>query len=253
MTEAEWLASGDPLAMLSFVGTPYSAGVSGTGPDGRPYTFRVTGRQLRLFAAACCRDNWGLLDAEAKSQVEYAVRSADDPTIDQVNVRACWVAHWRSTVSDDMRRHQEGPGWDCLHQQPHVAAVETMRSMRMLSISSDLAREEDYDRAAAGRDATLLRHANLLRDVLGNPYRPAAPAPFDAPHYRNARQVARSIYDASDFASCPVLADALEDAGYTDEGLLNHLRGRGLSRYSDTCRVVHARGCWAVDLVLGKG
>jgi hypothetical protein len=39
-----------------------------------------------------------------------------------------------------------------------------------------------------------------------------------------------------------VLADALEDAGCSDAGLLGHLRSPG----------PHVRGCWALDLVLGK-
>jgi hypothetical protein len=34
----------------------------------------------------------------------------------------------------------------------------------------------------------------------------------------------------------------LEDAGCTDITVLNHLRGPGL----------HARGCWCLDLILGK-
>jgi hypothetical protein len=37
-------------------------------------------------------------------------------------------------------------------------------------------------------------------------------------------------------------ADALEDAGCTDSDLLGHLRSPG----------PHVRGCWTVDLVLGK-
>ena len=40
----------------------------------------------------------------------------------------------------------------------------------------------------------------------------------------------------------PILADALEDAGCDDADILDHLRGTG----------PHVRGCWAVDLVLGK-
>jgi hypothetical protein len=39
-----------------------------------------------------------------------------------------------------------------------------------------------------------------------------------------------------------VLADALEEVGCTDAGLLGHLRGPG----------PHVRGCWAVDLLLGR-
>jgi hypothetical protein len=45
-----------------------------------------------------------------------------------------------------------------------------------------------------------------------------------------------------DRAKLAVAADALEDAGCTDPELLGHLRGPG----------PQVRGCWAVDLVLGK-
>jgi hypothetical protein len=45
-----------------------------------------------------------------------------------------------------------------------------------------------------------------------------------------------------DFGGLPVLADALEEAGCTDADLLAHLRSGG----------GHLRGCWAVDLILGK-
>jgi hypothetical protein len=39
-----------------------------------------------------------------------------------------------------------------------------------------------------------------------------------------------------------ILADALEEAGCTDAAILSHLRGPG----------PHVRGCWVVDLLLGK-
>jgi hypothetical protein len=51
-----------------------------------------------------------------------------------------------------------------------------------------------------------------------------------------------AIYDERAFDRLPVLADALEDAGCADADLLGHLRGPG----------PHVRGCWAVDLILGK-
>jgi hypothetical protein len=56
------------------------------------------------------------------------------------------------------------------------------------------------------------------------------------------RQLADAIYEDRDFDSLPVLADALKDAGCSDAELLGHLRSPG----------PHVRGCWAVDLVLGK-
>jgi hypothetical protein len=45
-----------------------------------------------------------------------------------------------------------------------------------------------------------------------------------------------------DLTRLAVLADALEEAGCDQADLLGHLRGPG----------PHVRGCWAVDLVLGK-
>jgi hypothetical protein len=56
------------------------------------------------------------------------------------------------------------------------------------------------------------------------------------------RKLARGIYHERAFDRLPVLADALEEAGCTDETLLGHLRGPG----------PHVLGCWAVDLILGK-
>jgi hypothetical protein len=49
--------------------------------------------------------------------------------------------------------------------------------------------------------------------------------------------------ESGDYGGLPVLADALEEAGCTDPDLLDHLRGPG----------PHVRGCWVVDLILGKG
>ena len=45
-----------------------------------------------------------------------------------------------------------------------------------------------------------------------------------------------------DYGGLRVLADALEEAGCTDADLLAHCRSGG----------GHLRGCWAVDLLLGK-
>jgi hypothetical protein len=80
----------------------------------------------------------------------------------------------------------------------------------------------------------------LLRETVGNPFRPVA---FD-PSWRTptATQLARQMYESRDFGAMPILADALEDAGCDQPDLLAHLRGDG----------PHVRGCWAVDLLLGK-
>jgi hypothetical protein len=55
-------------------------------------------------------------------------------------------------------------------------------------------------------------------------------------------KIAQAIYDERAFDRMPILADALEEAGCTDAEILNHCRQPG----------EHVRGCWVVDLLLGK-
>ncbi len=88
---------------------------------------------------------------------------------------------------------------------------------------------------------------HLLRDLFGNPFRPATVSPA----WRTPQLVAlaQAAYEQRempagtlDTARLAVLADALEEAGCTNADILHHLRGPG----------PHVRGCWAVDLILGK-
>ncbi|WP_439621038.1 hypothetical protein [Gemmata sp.] len=83
-------------------------------------------------------------------------------------------------------------------------------------------------------------HAELIRDIFGNPLRPVA----FAPKWRTSTAVAlaQGMYESRDFGAMPILADALQDAGCGSADVLDHCRGPG----------PHVRGCWVVDLVLGK-
>ena len=54
--------------------------------------------------------------------------------------------------------------------------------------------------------------------------------------------MARTIYTDHSFADLPILADALEEAGCDNADILDHCRRPG----------EHARGCWVLDLLLGK-
>jgi hypothetical protein len=86
--------------------------------------------------------------------------------------------------------------------------------------------------------------SRLLRDVQGNPFRPVAVEPgWLAWNDGTVVKLAQGIYEERAFDRSPILADALEEAGCTDADLLGHLRSPG----------PHVRGCWALDLVLGKG
>src|SRR5205085_1066071 len=91
------------------------------------------------------------------------------------------------------------------------------------------------DAGAAERQAQL----HLLRDVVGNPFRPVAPDRSWMPE--NAVVLARSMYETRDFAAMPLLADLLEEAG-CPAAVSEHCRGPG----------PHVRGCWVVDLLLGR-
>jgi hypothetical protein len=80
----------------------------------------------------------------------------------------------------------------------------------------------------------------LIYDVFGNPFRPVAVDP--AWLTSTVVALARQMYESRDFSALPILADALQDAGCCNEDVLDHCRGPR----------PHVRGCWAVDLVLGK-
>jgi hypothetical protein len=86
--------------------------------------------------------------------------------------------------------------------------------------------------------------ACLLRELFGNPFRPVPPVEpaWLTWNGGTVSTLATAMYDSGDFARTPLLADALEDAGCADAELLGHLRGPG----------PHARGCWALDLVLRR-
>ena len=80
-------------------------------------------------------------------------------------------------------------------------------------------------------------------DTSQNPF---APADIN-PEWLTARdgavaKLAQRIYEDRCFDHLPILADALEEAGCTTEGILAHCRSPG----------PHVRGCWVVDRILAK-
>jgi hypothetical protein len=104
---------------------------------------------------------------------------------------------------------------------------------------------ERITRSVAGADGVERKACyKLLRDLFCNPFRPLPP--FDpnwlAWNGGTIRKLAVSIYDNRRFEDMPVLADALEEAGCDNSEILSHCRGGG----------PHARGCWLLDLLLGK-
>jgi hypothetical protein len=86
--------------------------------------------------------------------------------------------------------------------------------------------------------------SHCLRDIFGNPFRPPPPLPPAVLTWNDSTvtRMAQGIYEDRAFERLPILADALLDAGCDDEELSRHCRSEG----------PHVRGCWAVDLILGK-
>ena len=85
--------------------------------------------------------------------------------------------------------------------------------------------------------------AALLRDIIGDPFRPISLDPaWLTWHDGLLVSMARRMYDSRDFSDMPVLADALEEAGCANADILEHLRGPGS----------HVRGCWVVDALLAR-
>jgi hypothetical protein len=76
---------------------------------------------------------------------------------------------------------------------------------------------------------------------LGNPFN----AVTTSEAWRSGESVtlARQMYEANDFAAMPALANALQEAGCDSVDILDHCRSHSM----------HARGCWVLDWVLGRG
>jgi hypothetical protein len=181
------------------------------------------GRKLQLFACACGRQLWKYIeDDRTRKAVEAGEAFAD------------------GLIGNDARRAAT------------VGAHEvTSRFANISSLGANCARRTGHEAAAAVNawleyhrsrfpEATPPGRAELLRDIFGNPFQPAT---FDtAWRTSTAVALARGMYESREFGAMPILADALQDAGCNDEDVLSHCRGPG----------PHVRGCWVVDLVLGK-
>jgi hypothetical protein len=192
-------------------------------------------RKLRLWACACCRRLGDLLaDSRSQNAVAAAERLADG-LAGKEEVRKAREAAQRVPR---IRQKLRGTPAEWAASAPvfllHPSAAEFSQTA---TIRAAAALEQG---GVTTRDAEERVQFALLRDVFGNPFRPVA---FD-PGWRTSAAVAlaQAAYDSRDFSVMPVLADALEEAGCAHANLLAHCRGDG----------PHARGCWVIDLLLGK-
>jgi hypothetical protein len=180
-------------------------------------------RKLRLFACACCRSVWDhLTKKQWRRGVEIAERFADGEVADRS--REAHRQRVLDTVGDGDNWLWMCAAWTLCEQDVSHAAEVVSRYSRSKFPGSRLQR----------------LHADLVRCIFGNPFREVK---FDKTWRTDtAVSLAKTMYDSRDFGAMPILADALQDAGCTDDHVLNHCRGGE----------PHARGCWVVDTVLGK-
>ena len=226
MNEREWLSGTDPALMLDYL--------RGTG--------RASERKLRLFAVACCRRLGHLpLGDTVREAIEVAERFADG-----------------HATAGDLQQAAAKAKW---YQHGYPYGVRARAAVRACSLDARDAGSATGHvvfavYAAAGRSDSVRRaeseeHGDLLRCIIGNPFRvtthigPAALTWNDGCIVKLAQAAyeQRSLPDGTlDNARLAVLADALEEAGCADEEILGHLREPGS----------HVLGCWAIDLLLGK-
>jgi hypothetical protein len=124
---------------------------------------------------------------------------------------------------------------------PPELAPATWQALSLPAWFAVQAEEAQENQARAACHAAARRHqSDLLREIVGNPFRPPK---LDAGCLSPAcRGIARAVHEEGSYEQLPILADALEEAGCRDANVLTHLRSAG----------PHVRGCWALDAVLQK-
>lgn len=153
--------------------------------------------------------------------MDVAEDFADDPAR---RVRLTDVRH----VAGSPRYSADAAAYNASHPSGLVAACETPHEASRAQGTLEQQHEER------------ICQATLARCIFGDPFHPITLEPSLLTD--TVVNLARTIYDERAFDRLPVLADALEEARVTEPDLLNHCRQPS----------VHARGCWVVDLVLGK-
>jgi hypothetical protein len=235
MTEAEWRTCADPALLLKVLCTQCGA----------------SKRKWRLFACACVRRIRHLIDLDVSRQaVEVAERFAEGQVSAEDREAAIQAAYGPVDPSADPEQTGNVLGalaafWAITGEaaQAAEAAVDAVFDAVLLTGPSI---PKTANRACEAHCAEEDFQCRLARDIFGPcPFssQPAIASMIFAWNDGGVRSLAQLIYTECAFDRLPFLADALEDAGCTDRAILGHCRGPG----------PHVRGCWVVDLLLGKG
>jgi hypothetical protein len=227
LEETQWRETPDPQWMLEFLGE------------------KVSPRKLRLFACACARRALGLMLLERSRALVDVVEQFVDGEASWKECQTAERAARAGSASSDHESVEEkvrGAAWNTVRPDPHEGA----RYAASLTVQAFIARAFQERPGTIYSGTYLPEHhvqAALLRCIFGVPSRPVCfdPAKLAWPESTVVR-LARTMYDERAFDQMPILGDALEDAGCTDAEILAHCRAAG----------EHVRGCWVLDLILGK-
>jgi hypothetical protein len=180
-------------------------------------------RKLRALAVACCHRIIAFVDdPRMVAALDAAERFVDG------EITADLLKHHHNAASAAYSDAEHEQAWAAVWcaSRPEVGWNVCSHAVQVRAFS-------DWDKEQAAQSA-------LVRDIFGNPFHPVT---FSWEWRTNtALSLARQMYDSREFGAMPVLADALQDAGCDCDDILDHCRGPG----------PHVRGCWVVDLVLGK-
>jgi hypothetical protein len=230
MTEQEWLVCTDPTPVLEFL------------------RGKASERKLRLFMVACCRRVWEWMPSEGRLAVEVCEQYADGRIGQKklsVGRRAAYAASKLPPVPPfrgDYAQASSHAGVVALH------ACDSMKQHEACEVADWVERTARSLVAHMWADTTdkaeRKEHCSWLRDLFGLlPFRPVSVSPsWLTWNDGTIPKLAQGIYDERAFDRLPILADALEESGCSDQDILGHCRGAG----------PHVRGCWVVDLLLGK-
>ncbi len=202
MTESEWRSAVEPHAMLDYLQN-----------IGKP-----SDRKLRLFAVACSRRIWSMIDDLGRAAVGAAEDFADG-----------------RLGSDELRAARlacQGTGgqasWYAAATSPAIAARNAARSAQAGAATHSNVAEE------------LFAQASLVREIFGDPFVPVSVNELWL--MPGAVKLGQAIYDDRAFDQMHILAAELENACCTNVEIFNHCKGSG----------PHVRGCWALDILLGR-
>jgi hypothetical protein len=221
MTEQEWLTCADHQPMLAFL--------HGKASD----------RKLRLFSVACCdRYRHVLTDERCRTAVRVGEGFADGLATSE-ELSDAEEAVWQADQLGELRNDGLGAACACCcYRQgdgsyPSGYAREVANQM-LVALGNEITSDASYE-------AECNSLSNLLRCIFGPvPFRPV---PLNLAWLSlNVRKLAAAIYEERAFERLPILADALEDAGCNIQDILEHCRQPD----------EHVRGCWCLDLILGK-